>query len=94
MTTAEAIIRTLESPNVSDSNGEAANIVDAIDGLSRTMNGIRKAITPASALAGEDAAGGHIESLTEAVMGVTAGLCRIAEAITELAEAVRERNRS
>lgn len=30
---------------------------------------------------GHDAAGGTVDSLTEAVMGVTAGLCRIADAI-------------
>ena len=32
---------------------------------------------------GTDAAGTHVESLTEAVMGVTAGLFAIAEAIRE-----------
>lgn len=49
------------------------------------------AITPISALPGNDAAGGTVNSLTEAVMGVTAGLVRIADAISDLAEAVRER---
>jgi len=39
---------------------------------------------------GKDATGGHVECLTEAVMGVTAGLCRIADAISDLASAVRE----
>ena len=50
------------------------------------------AITPLNALAGKDAAGGRVESLTEAVMGVTAGLVQIANAITDLADAVRERD--
>ena len=53
---------------------------------------LARAITPLSAMAGTDAAGGRVESLTEAVMGVTAGLVQIAEAISDLAEAVRERD--
>ena len=53
---------------------------------------LTRAITPLSALAGTDAAGGRVESLTEAVMGVTAGLVRIAEAISDLAASVRERD--
>jgi hypothetical protein len=51
---------------------------------------IADAITPANAGHGADAAGGHVESLTEAAMGITAGLCRIADAINALAEAVAE----
>ena len=53
---------------------------------------LARAITPLSALAGTDAAGGRVESLTEAVMGVTAGLVQIAEAISDLAASVRERD--
>ena len=45
----------------------------------------------ASASPGKDETGGHVECLTEAVMGITAGLCRVAEAIADLAAAVRER---
>lgn len=41
---------------------------------------------------GTDAVGGNVECLTEAVMGTTAGLVRIANAINNLAEAVREQN--
>lgn len=37
-----------------------------------------------------DATGGHVESLTEAVMGVTSGLVKIAEAIDGLSEAIKE----
>jgi hypothetical protein len=40
---------------------------------------------------GEDATGGRVESLTEAVMGLTAGMVQIANAIESLACAVRER---
>ena len=70
---------------MNDSHDELAHAVAA--GLGKLAN----AITPISAMAGNDAAGGRVESLTEAVMGVTAGLTRIAEAISDLAEAMRER---
>lgn len=53
---------------------------------------LAQAITPLSALTGTDATGGTVGSLTEAVMGVTAGLVQIADAISDLAEAVRERD--
>lgn len=68
-----------------DFNCEIGNAVAF--GLSKLAN----AITPLSAPAGTDAAGRGVESLTEAVMGVTAGLVQIALAISELANAVRER---
>jgi hypothetical protein len=57
--------------------------------LVRAVDDIANAITPSMA-AGKDAAGGTIASLTEAVMGITAGLVRIADAIQEMAEAIRE----
>lgn len=52
------------------------------------VRGLRNAITPAAAAPGHDAAGGTVDSLTEAVMGMTAGLVQIAEAISSLADAV------
>ncbi len=52
---------------------------------------IASAIT-ANAVPGRDEAGGYVGSLTEAIMGVTAGLVAIAKAIEELAEAMRERD--
>jgi len=39
---------------------------------------------------GHDHSGGYVTCLTESVMGVTAGLVRIANAISDLADAVRE----
>lgn len=90
MTPAEALIRTLESPDVCDSNGENANVVDAIAYVARAAHRVADSITPKIA-PGTDEAGGHVESLTEAVMGVTSGLFRIAEAIESLAEAVKSR---
>ena len=79
------------SPNVSDSNFESANLVDVVQRLADKTGSVAKAICPQDAMAGKDAAGGHVGSLTEAVMGMTAGLVRIAEAIDGLADAVRER---
>ena len=59
--------------------------------LEQAIYCVANAITP-NIIGSRDASGGHVESLTEAVMGVTAGLIRIAEAIDGLAEAVRERD--
>lgn len=46
----------------------------------------------ANAAPGHDATGGTVASLTEAVMGITAGLCRVAESIESLADAIRDRD--
>ncbi len=61
-----------------------------IEDVAEAITGLAHAITPC-AVAGHDDAGGHVESLTEAVMGNTAGLMAIAEAIGDLATAFRER---
>ncbi len=50
---------------------------------------IANSITPASFVGGRDANYGYVSSLTESVMGVTGGLVRIALAIEDLADAVR-----
>jgi len=74
----------------------APSILDFPDGrwtVSESLQRIADAITPNIA-GGPDKTGGHIESLTESVMGVTAGLCKIADAISDLASAVRERQAS
>lgn len=80
------------SQNVNDSNFESANLVDVVDRLADKTASIAEAIYPSGVVAGTDAAGGHVRSLTEAVMGMTAGLCRIAEAIESLASAVGGKN--
>ncbi len=90
MDAGEAIFATLRSPNVADENSEPANLVDVIHCVATGLDGVANAITPRIAAAGRDAAGGHVESLTEAVMGVTAAASQIAYAINDLAEAVRE----
>jgi ABC-type transporter Mla subunit MlaD len=50
------------------------------------------AITPLDATPGTDATGGKVGSLTEAVMGMAAGLVQIAEAIGRLADATVDLN--
>ena len=89
MNTADALMETLVSDNVSDGNLEPANVVDVIDHLALRLGAVASSITPTNVSAGTDANGGHVESLTEAVMGMTAGLIAIAGAIDNLADAVR-----
>ena len=89
-TTAKALYATLTSPNVSDSNMDPANLVDVIDDLATSTRKIANAIT-APAAAGQDAPGGMVMSLTEAVRGNTKALFAIADAIESLARAVYER---
>lgn len=59
--------------------------MDAGDALYRVAD----AITPNAAADGQDAMGGNVGSLTEAVMGMTGALLQIANAIESLAEAQR-----
>ena len=64
---------------------------DTLDaGLSESIRNVANAIMPIGAVGGQDEAGGHVQSLTESIMGVTAGLCLIAGAIDGLADAMRE----
>jgi DNA-binding PucR family transcriptional regulator len=73
-------------------NRPTEEIADAInDAFARNTGKIAKAITPQDAMAGHDATGGTITSLTEAVVGITGGLVRIASAIQSLAEAVNQK---
>lgn len=90
----DAIISTLTSPNVLDENGEPANIVDAIAGLSDAIFkgfrhlGLGDATTngwgaiESATLKIEKA----IDGLASAVSGVSDGLFQIAEAIEKLAD--------
>ena len=60
------------------------------DDLILCVERIAEAITPFVNEVGRDASGGYVASLTEAVMGMTAGLHKIADSISDLADAVRD----
>jgi hypothetical protein len=74
----KAIRAALESPNVADSNFEAANVVDVLNYIAGAGGQIAKSIAPKGA------------TLTESVVGLTGGMYAVAAAIDRLAEAVRE----
>ena len=57
--------------------------------VSHQINRVAQAIT-ADVPGNTDAAGGRVESLTEAVMGLTAGMVKIAEAIERVADAMED----
>ena len=64
------------------------DLVDAILEAADSLQSISNSIIPAGVAPGEDERGGVVGSLTESLMGVTGGLCDIAEAIRCLASAV------
>jgi hypothetical protein len=63
------------------------------DAIHEGMRKIAHAIKPLDCVGGEDSAGMYVDSLTQAVMGMTSGLCRIADAINNLADAVKDGKR-
>lgn len=69
---------------------EPANLVDVGYFAVEAMRSIASAITPQDAAGGNDAFGGRVESLTEAVVSISTGAAAIAEAIHDLAAAIRE----
>ena len=79
----------VDSLTRSGENGDQS-LVGEISELSLNAKKIANAITPLDAVPSADATGGHVRSLTEAVMGMTAGLVKIADSIQELAYAVAE----
>lgn len=66
------------------------NVVDALESIARGLESVANAITPSSALPGEDKTGGNVNSLTESVMGVTAGAVKICNAIDRLGNAIED----
>lgn len=61
--------------------------------LYQGMRNIANSITPMTASASIDAAGGYVTSLTEAVMGNTKAMVRVADALDNIADALRESGR-
>lgn len=88
---AASLDRCFISANVSDSNMEPANVVDVIERAANNLNRIAVAITPT--VAGATTPNGiYVGSLTEAMIAVADSMARIAESISDLASAVRERD--
>lgn len=73
----------------------ASSLADSSDeslgsALRTGLHRVASAITPPDSAA-EDATGGACGSLTEAVMGMTAALVKIADAMESIAEAIKEK---
>ena len=64
-----------------------------IEALYQGMRSIANSVTPMTASGSIDASGGFVTSLTEAVMGNTRAVVRVAEALEQIAEAIRENGR-
>lgn len=80
---ARAILNVLISPNVSDSNFEPANVVDALQGIGELIRSAARSLGNGDASTPMGAIEAHGKAVTDA-----AGA--IAEAIRDLADAVRE----
>lgn len=67
-----------------------SSIMDAVESIAKSNRRIADAITPN--LIGTCPTGeGHVESLTEAVMGLTKSMMMIADAINNVASAIEDR---
>lgn len=71
---------------------ETKDISEQIEKLTDAVKRIPTAIYPSDSGGGHDETGGYITSLTEAVMGLTAGLCKIADAINRYTDAYKDAN--
>jgi hypothetical protein len=65
-----------------------SDLAETID-VADAIRALRDAVTP-NIHGARDATDGHVESLTEAVMGMTAALVQIAEGLHSIAGAVQE----
>jgi hypothetical protein len=84
---AEAINNGLTSDRL---HSRPVSLLEVLDVLAEATLRVGKAIDIDTEIGATDATGGNVRSLSEAVMGVTAGLVRIADSVNNLAEAVRE----
>ena len=81
-----ALFGVFTSPNVSDSNYEAANMVDVIDRLGHQIQNAAKWL-------GNGDASTHMGALEAHGKAVLEGCTAVASAISDLAEAVRQLGR-
>ena len=61
---------------------------EQLENLYSALCKIANSITPSDALPGTDATGGHVASLTEAVMGHTKAVMAVAEALTGISDSI------
>lgn len=87
----DTIERCFISADEHKSNFEPINIVGAMDRTAYNLGKIAESITP-TAIPMPTPGGGSVGSLTEAVIYAAENLKMIADSISDLAEAVRERN--
>ena len=85
---ADAVDRCFSSSNEIDSNGEQANIVDAVANVAQALRGVERAITPSGLLPGDTPDGGHVECLTEAVLSISYGLHAVSSSLQTIADAI------
>ena len=84
---AETLGAVLTSPNVADSAGEPANLVDVFDEISRCL---WFSFAPERGMKRVSVIAEHGEAIKGAARGIEIGLDGIAEAINNLASAIRE----
>lgn len=77
------LLRVFQSPNVLDSNGETANMVDVIDRLARSITSAATCLGTGNAMTDMGAIEMHAVAIKDAAS-------EIASAIRDLAEVVRE----
>lgn len=87
---ADTLAAVLTSPNVSDSNGEPANLVDAVDSLASAVRFGLKWLGNGDAATTFGAIEGHGMAVLEAAGKIESGLESISSAISDLASAIRE----
>lgn len=69
-----------------------SDAMKSLELLVANVGRVANAITPLDAADGRDATGVRVSSMTEALMGVTAAMVQIANAIDRLAEAAEDAN--
>lgn len=77
--------------NTSELTGDASSLADVLRGLADATRTVRDAICRPG-IPWDDGSGGKVGDLTEATLYSGRGLHRIADAIADLAEAIREQN--
>ena len=84
------LVKEVLTTSDSDLNGKSSvNVADGLVHIGNAIFRLADAVTT-NVGAGKDATGGLVGCVTESIMGVTGGLVQVAEAVRDLASAVRE----